>query len=93
LKRNQFGVSLGGPILKNRLFFFADYRGTRDVSGATLNLTVPTALVRQTCVGPAGAALQQDCNLAEYEVPLKNPASGTVVDPANNMALSGRDLT
>ena len=43
LKRNQFGGTLGGPIRKNRLFFFADYQGTREVSGvSTGNITVPS---------------------------------------------------
>ena len=32
--RNQFGFAAGGPILKNRLFFFADYQGTRESRGA-----------------------------------------------------------
>jgi hypothetical protein len=35
LKQNQFGVAGGGPAIKNRLFFFSDYQGTRLVSGAT----------------------------------------------------------
>ena len=29
LKQNQFGVSIGGPIIKNRLFYFGSYQGTR----------------------------------------------------------------
>ena len=37
-KKNQFGGSIGGAMIKNRLFYFADYRGTRDTSGATLDL-------------------------------------------------------
>ncbi len=39
LKRNQFGGYLGGPILKNRLFFFGNYQGTRQSTSATQNAT------------------------------------------------------
>lgn len=35
LKRNQFGGSIGGPILHNKLFFFFNYQGTREVASAT----------------------------------------------------------
>jgi hypothetical protein len=43
LRQNQFGATLGGPILKNRTFFFADYQGTRVINGMTQNSVVPTA--------------------------------------------------
>jgi hypothetical protein len=33
LKQNQFGVSLGGPMQKDRLFFFGSYQGTRQING------------------------------------------------------------
>jgi hypothetical protein len=46
-QRNQFGVSLGGPIRKNRTFWFADYEGRRVREGITRVTNVPTALERR----------------------------------------------
>lgn len=43
LRQNQFGGSLGGPIVRNKTFFFGDYEGLRTVSGGTTyTSTVPT---------------------------------------------------
>lgn len=54
LQRNQFGFTLGGPIVvphlyhgQNRTFFFGDYEGYREALGAPTTFTVPTALQRQ----------------------------------------------
>ncbi|HZQ56218.1 MAG TPA: TonB-dependent receptor [Bryobacteraceae bacterium] len=46
-KSNQFGGLLGGPIIKNKLFFFVDYQQLIAHQGQTNTLTVPTALQRQ----------------------------------------------
>ncbi len=46
-KRNQFGGSVGGPILKDRTFFFTDYEGLRQSLGATHVDTVPSAAARR----------------------------------------------
>jgi Carboxypeptidase regulatory-like domain len=44
LRRNQFGYAAGGPVWKNKIFWFSDYQGTRQVQGAETGLvTVPTA--------------------------------------------------
>ncbi len=41
-KRNQYGFTFGGPVLHNRLFFFSDFQGTREVRGLSNGtLTVP----------------------------------------------------
>src|SRR6267143_1775382 len=42
LRRNQFGYAAGGPFWKNKLFWFSDYQGTREVSGAEASANVPT---------------------------------------------------
>jgi len=45
--RNQFGGTLGGPIVQNQTFFFVDYQGQRQGIGRTVTSTVPTLLQRQ----------------------------------------------
>ena len=50
LIRNQFGAAIGGPVIKNKLFFFLNWEGRRDASESNVLRTVPTASLRQGIV-------------------------------------------
>src|SRR5271165_318767 len=53
LKRNQFGYAVGGPALKNRLFWFTDYQGTRQSQGSSSSLTtLPSVAQRNGIFDP-----------------------------------------
>ncbi len=59
LDRKQYGVSIGGPIVKDRLFFFFNYEGDRQKTGAQQFRLVPTALARTGILNtpaPTGSA-------------------------------------
>ena len=45
--RNQFGASIGGPLVHDRTFFFTNYEGFREVEASTAIATVPNALAHQ----------------------------------------------
>jgi Carboxypeptidase regulatory-like domain/TonB-dependent Receptor Plug Domain len=49
LRQNQFGAAVGGPIIKNRIFYFGDYEGLRRVQGNTQSgVAVPTLAERNS---------------------------------------------
>lgn len=79
---NQFGGSLGGPILKDKTFFFLDYQGTRQRVGTSVQQNVPTALVRNTCLSGTGL-----CNLSEYTTKVFDPQTKQTY-PANAVPVS-----
>ena len=86
LIRNQFGGALGGPILHNRLFYFIDYEGNRQVQGQYTTATVPNANQRQGIFVYRGDTTATSA-LAGQPVALRNPITGTVY--ANGVVPAG----
>ncbi len=63
LRWNQYGGSLGGPAIKNKLFWFGDYQGTQRRLGGSELLSVPTTAERGG-------------NLSAFGVPIYDPSTG-----------------
>jgi hypothetical protein len=80
---DQFGGSIGGPIVKNKIFYFGDYQGTRAKDGGSATSVVPTAAER---TGDFSAWLQGPSPQVIY-----NPydANGNIIDPSLRQPFPG----
>lgn len=68
---NEFGATVGGPIIKNRLFFFGDYLGQRNLIPSHFLTAVPER-------GPQG-----DGDFSVFSVQLRDPENGNAPFPGN----------
>jgi hypothetical protein len=81
LVRNTFGASLGGPIKKDRLFFFADYEGQRTNEAVQTTRTIPSDTLRQ-------GIMQYPCDTSGAD-PACVPGFS---DPAGNYSISSAGI-
>jgi len=99
LRYNQFGATAGGPIIKNRLFFFADYQGLRNPTSSQQSVQVLSAAERGGNFGElctAGFSAGGICAKASQQLfkPQAgvNPAARTAI-PLNNLTAAGLTLS
>jgi hypothetical protein len=78
LDQNQFGGSIGGPLRKNKTFFFADYERFRQTQGITFVSTVPTAKMR------AGDFSELSAAIYDPTTATRGPFAGNVI-PAGRL--------
>ncbi len=93
-KQNQFGGTVGGPVLKDKLFLFADYQGNR--SNSPLNpeiVTVPTQLMRSgnfaELLGQGTTQAPSICGVAGATT---LPVNGGIYDPLTCQQFAGNQI-
>ena len=85
-RQNQFGFTIGGPVVKNKTFFFADYQGTRIRQAVTSTNTVPTALERNSGFTNLSELLAQGGT--RTDVLGRTSALGQVFDPSTTRTVN-----
>jgi Carboxypeptidase regulatory-like domain len=87
LRFNQFGLTSGGPIIKDKLFYFFTYEGLRQRTPTTYRFTVPTDLQRQ---GNFSQTYDKNGNLMQIADPLTTCGTGN--NPACAVDSNGKPI-
>jgi hypothetical protein len=89
LRQNQFGGTIGGPVIKNKVFFFADYEGLRRIQGTILTGTVPTLAERNSNYTDFSDLItgQATSPLLEDQLGRTMP-TGTILNPATTRSVT-----
>jgi len=90
-KRNQFGGAIGGPIIKNRTFFFADYEGIRQSKGITAVTTVLSPNARQGILSD-GTTVPVDPAAAAYLPFFHLPDPTTISGNTGTYSFAGQQV-
>jgi carboxypeptidase family protein len=85
---NDFGGTIGGPIVKDRLFFFFDYEGSRTITPTTKALAVPTLLERQGNLGEICTSASDSAGSGSFAT--SGSLTGECVDPNGALLQSGQ---
>jgi len=85
LRLNQFGVAIGGPVIKNKIFIFGDYEGLRRRQGAPHTGSVPTNLERSSGYTDFTELLQ---TTTQTDALNRTMPIGTILDPATTRQIS-----
>ncbi|MGE5816139.1 MAG: TonB-dependent receptor domain-containing protein, partial [Acidobacteriota bacterium] len=90
--RNQFGASIGGPIQKDKWFFFGDYQGTRSKVGGSKLLTVPTDAARRGDFSAYGVSIFDPASSPDPNQRTPFPGGVIPTDRLSPQALALLDL-
>ena len=94
LNRNQFGVTLGGPIKKDKLFYFLSYQGMRvsDAAESTKDVTVPLGLTNDRSAGGIVAAVNSSFGLTGSKALTASQVNTVSLDLLNAKLPNGQYL-
>ena len=88
-RQNQFGVSIGGPVIRNKIFFFGDYEGLRRRQGVPHHGTVPTALERSSGFTNFQESYHRPERQLQTDLLGRTMPTGTILDPSTTRAVAG----